>query len=469
MRPYIHENFMLNNKVAVKLYHEVAANLPVIDYHNHLNPADVVANRKYENLAQVWLINDPYKHRAMRIHGIPEKYITGDASDLEKFMKWAETVPCTMGNPLFHWSALELKRIFNIDKMLTLDTAEDIWNTCNEQLQDDSYGASALLNRWKTEIVTTSDDLLDSFEHHRDASELQPGFKMYPSLRGDSILMMEQEGFAGFRKVLTQLTGRETDSFSGFRNAITARLDVLDQMGCFAADHALDNGFYICEPDMSLAEKIFDKMLANKVVSDHEFCAIKSTLIHLLGVEYHDRDWLMLLHIGAERYTNSRLRKIAGPAGGYAGMGDSIKIKDLCIFLDSLDNNGKLPRTVLFNLNPVDNAAFATLTGSYAEDGVAGKVQFGPAWWYNDHKHGMEQQLINLANHGLLYHFIGMTTDSRSVLSFSRHEYFRRIFCNLIGTWVESGDLPNDEKWLADLVKRACYLNAKEVIDKRKG
>jgi glucuronate isomerase len=464
MTPFIHDDFFLDTKMAKRLYHEVACDLPIIDFHNHLNPIQLAENRSFDNIAQLWLVSDPYKHRAMRINGVPERIITGDTPDKEKFMHWARTVPYTVGNPLYHWTAMELKRVFDIDDLLCEETAESIWNRCNEKLKDDSFRACSLLKRWGAEVLCTSDDLLDSFKDHQTASGQ---FKVLPSLRGDSILAVTGAGFADWLKKLSELTGMKIQSLDNYLDAIRGRLDHMAGFGCVEADHALDNGFAFSTLSIRRAQGIFLKVIQGNRPDPDEILLLKSSILHLLGQEYGEREWWMLLHIGAQRSTSSRLRNLAGPAGGYAAIGNSCSVDDLCRFFDSLEQEGKLPRTALFNLNPSQNETLAALTGSFAQDGVAGKIQFGPAWWYNDHRDGMEKQLIALSNYGLLSRFIGMTTDSRSILSFSRHEYFRRILCRVLGSWVDSGEAPDDFSFLEQMVRNISYLNAKKALSKK--
>ncbi|MBD3375463.1 glucuronate isomerase [candidate division KSB1 bacterium] len=464
MTPFIHDNFLLNSETARQLYHDIAKDLPIVDYHNHLNPQDLAQNRQFDNMAQLWVISDPYKHRAMRINGIPERLITGESTDKEKFYAWAETVPYTMGNPLFQWTALELKRVFDIDTLLCKESAGEIWNQCNEKLQYENFRAACLLKSFNTELVCTSDDLLDDFQAHLETTEKSNGFKVLPSLRGDSAVAFETPGFSGWLQTLQQQTGKNIESLDDYTGALFERLDILQQAGCLAADHALDDGCIIENGQKSTANQLFKRVLAHEPMGSAEQSVLKSFLLKTLGKEYSQRGWWMLLHIGAQRYTSTRLRNLAGPAGGFAGMGRACGIDDLCMFLDAMEKEKSLPRTILFNLNPIDNAAFATLTGSFAQDGVAGKIQFGPPWWYNDHRHGIEEQLNALSSYGLLSHFIGMTTDSRSILSFSRHEYFRRILCNQLGGWINAGEIPRDFPWLEEIVKKICYLNAKQAM-----
>lgn len=462
MKKFLDDHFLLTNKPAGTLFHSVAKDLPVVDFHNHLNPLHLATNKHFDNLAQLWVNEDPYKHRAMRINGIAEAGITGGASDKEKFLNWVRTIPQTIGNPLFHWSCLELKRIFGIDEILAEKNAEEIWDTCNSQLKKNDFGALDILQKWKTEIVCTSDDLMDSLEPHKTATTKSAGVKVLPSLRGDSIVAFEDVSSAWMEKFPGQFDVIET--LEDYKEAIIQRLDYFAASGCRLADHSLDAGFAFSLPSEEVAARLYTKYQSGAILTNEELILLKSHLLVFLGTEYFKRDWIMQLHIGAQRYTSSRLRKLGGSAGGYAGIGKSCDIEALCNLLDAMEQREQLPRTILYTLNPSDNAAFATLTGSFAEDGVAGKIQFGPAWWYNDHYEGIRQQLVTLSSYGLLSRFIGMTTDSRSLLSFSRHEYFRRVLCNLLGTWIEDGELPNDGDLMSQLIKDICYNNSLKFI-----
>jgi len=403
MSDLLHDDFLLKTAPARRLYHEFAEGLPIIDYHCHLDPRELADDRPFENLTQVWLAGDPYKHRAMRIAGVPERWITGDATDREKFDAWAATVPQTLGNPLFHWTALELKRYFGISELLSSESAPRVWETCNALLRSPDYTARRLIERANVECLCTSDRLQDDLQFHARLADSSFAARVLPSLRVDDCKTLDGALFA-------------------------QRLDDFQRAGCRLADHALDD--------------------------------FESENLRFVAREYGRRQWIMQLHIGAQRQTSSRLRRLAGPAGGYATIGTSCDIAGLCRFLDSLEQEGCLPRTVLFPLNPADNAALATLTGSFAEDGVRGKIQFGPAWWYNDHALGIRSQLDALASYGLLSAFIGMTTDSRSLLSMTRHEYFRRVLCDWLGDQVQAGTLPDDDQLLGPLVRAVAYDNA---------
>lgn len=446
MKPFISDNFLLGSDLAASLYREVG-DMGIVDFHNHLDPAAMAENRHYDNIGRLWVTADPYKHRAMRICGVPERLISGDADDYEKFLAWAEVCPKTLGGPLFHWSALEMKRVFGIDETLCRDNAREIWGECNRRLGDGGLGCNDLLKKFGAEVLCTSDDFRDDVSVHVAASE-KTGVQVRPSLRADSILSVPTE-----HKML-----------SDYLEFVKSRLDAFDAAGCLLADHALDNGFSYVRISDAAASSIFS---SRRCADKASLNALRSYMLVWLAGEYASRGWVMQLHIGAQRYTSSRLRSLAGPAGGYASIGGCCDIASLCAFLDEVESEGRLPRTILYTLNPSDNAAFATLCGSYAaEDGMP-RLMFGPAWWYNDHKFGMESHMDVLGSYGLLSTFIGMTTDSRSFLSLSRHEYFRRILCNYVASKVVSGEFPDDYALMKNMVTGISRDNAYNWIIKR--
>jgi glucuronate isomerase len=460
---FLGDDYLLDNNTARFLFHEIAKTLPIVDYHNHLNVSHLALNKKFSNIAKLWVTTDPYKHRAMRINGIPEYYITGDASDKEKFLYWAKTLPKTIGNPLFHWSCLELKNVFGIDEILTEANAETIWNRCNELLQLDTFSARPLLEKFNVDTICTSDNWFDDLSVHKEAS-LLASYNVLPSLRSDLAFQIDDWESSKFLKKLTKYSKIEITSLENFSAALKFQLDYFHKNGCKLADQALDAGFTFDSVSEERASEIFTKFLEQKGLSNNEKIQLQSYILTFLGKSFAALGWTMQLHVGAQRYTSSRLRKLAGSAGGFAGIGKTADIASICRFLDTLEQDHSLPNTLLFTLNPADNHAFASLTGSFAQDGIAGKVQFGPAWWYNDHLDGIKSQLIATANYSLLSRFVGMTTDSRSILSFSRHDYFRRILCNIIGEWVEKGLLPNDDACLKELITDICYTNSKIMI-----
>ena len=438
---FIHSDFLLESPLARTLYHEWVEGLPIADYHNHLVPSELASDRRFEDIGQLWVASDPYKHRAMRLHGECESVITGSATTREKFEAWARTLPATLGNPLFHWSAMEMKNVFGLDEMPDPECAGRVWDACNERLKEAEFSTMGILRGFGVKVLSTSDDLLDDVTVH---SSVKGDIKVTPSLRADSI--------TGFNAAWLERLGSPA-TLEEYLAAVDARLDEFGANGCRVADHALDDGWRFVLTDAQTAAKLYE-------TKEYADVRLKSYVLGHLASEYARRGWAMLLHIGAQRFTNSRLRSLVGPAGGYASIGNTCDIKSLCTFMDSQDVKGELPKTALFTLNPADNAALATLTGSYAQDGVVGKVQFGPAWWYNDHFLGMTDQLENLAAYSLMPQFIGMTTDSRNVLSFSRHDYFRRILCNWLADKALRGQFPSDEAYLGRIAADISYNNA---------
>jgi glucuronate isomerase len=460
MKDFIHADFLLKTATARRLYHEHAVALPIIDYHSHLNPAELAADRKFADVTELWIEPDQYKHRVMRSLGVAERFILGDASPREKFDHWAAAAPLTMGNPLFHWAALELKHYFGITEPLDATSAARIWEACNAQLRQPTHSSRQLLTRSNVEYVCSSDLLLDDVSHHKTLAASGFATRIAPSLRADNAFLVEAPGFVEWVKKLGAVTGIVIDGLEAFKQALRLRLDVFAASGCTVSDHGIDV-FNYCSMSEGEADALFKTRYSGMEFTAEDALRLRSHILVFLGREYARRNWVMLLHIGAQRQTSTRLHTVAGAKGGYAALGNPTDIPSLCRFLDDLDRAEQLPRTILFNLNPADNQAFATLTGSYAQEGVAGKIQFGPAWWFNDHDAGIRAHLDALSRHGLLINFIGMTTDSRSLLSMSRHEYFRRVFCDWLGQQVEQGMLPADDALLADLVRRVCYENAR--------
>ncbi len=459
----IDEHFLLKTRVARELFHTFAVSAPVIDYHCHLDPRDLAADRRFENIAQLWVSSDPYKHRAMRLAGVPERAITGDASDREKFNAWAATVPRTLGNPLHHWTALELKRYFEIDEALSPESAQRVWEVCNARLAEPEFTARGLLSQRAVECVCTSDRLLDDLTPHAAIAREGGVLRVLPSLRADDVVAVESPEFAHWLRALAAATGVAIDGFDAFRAAVRLKLDDFGRAGCRLSDHGLDEFAYSVVREEEAAS-LFEKCLRGLPLSKDEAMRLRSAILRFLGVEYAQRHWIMQLHLGAQRRTSTRLRGLAGPAGGYAAIGEPCNVPDLCAWLDDLEQAGGLSRVILFPLNPADFIPLAVLTGSFAEDGVCGKLQLGPAWWFNDHASGMRAQLEAIANHSLLANFIGMTTDSRSLLSMVRHEYFRRVLCNWIGEQVEAGAFPADSAPLGALVRALCYENARQML-----
>ncbi|MGK7395994.1 MAG: glucuronate isomerase [Candidatus Cyclobacteriaceae bacterium M3_2C_046] len=461
IKTFLNSNFLLQNSIAERLYHEVATELPIVDFHNHLPIHDIAADRQFNNITQLWITGDPYKHRLMRMFGIPENEITGDAPDEAKFKHWAKILPFTLGNPLYHWSALELKRVFDIDELLNENNAEEVWQECNQKLQLAQFSAANITKQFKPEYLITSDNVLDDISRHSTASAQLDNVEIVPSLRGDDLLNFKQINFSKF---LSNLSPERINDLADYQQIIINYLEKFHQAGCTMADHALDAGFAYIYTRKEKAMAIFAALLAGKTLDKQQELQLKSYLLHFLGKEYAARNWVLQLHIGAHRNTSTRLAYLTGGAGGFAGIGNSCDISSLINIINDLEKENLLPHIILYTLNPNDYEAVATLTGSFAEDGLAGKIQLGPAWWYNDHQSGIERHLDVIANYGVLSQFIGMTTDSRSILSLSRHEYFRRIFCNYLGKMVQQKMIPNDFDLLSQVVTRVCHSNSKSMI-----
>jgi glucuronate isomerase len=449
---------LLTRTLARVLYHEVARDLPILDYHNHLDAAALAENRRFPDLAALWITGDPYKHRAMRIAGVPEAEISGSAPARVKFDRWAATVPLTLGNPLHAWTTLELARYFDFTDPLSPASADALWNHAEKHLASPASSARGLVEKAGTAALCTSNTLLEDLSHHARLARSGWSVKVLPSLRGDDLLAVGSPDYLGFLAALGALAASPVRDYDAFRAAVLVRLDAFDHLGCRLADHALDD-FAHAETDEATTAALFARRLAG-ALNDADQVRLRAGLLRWLGVEYARRGWTLQLHLGAQRRTSSRLRRLAGPFGGYAGLGNPTDIPALCALLDDLERAGGLPRTLLFSLNPVLLPALATLTGSYSADGVPGLVQAGPAWWFNDHDLGIRLHLDLLSRHGLLATFVGMTTDSRSLLSLARHEYFRRILCEWLAEQAAAGHLPADPSQLAPLVRAVCHDNA---------
>jgi glucuronate isomerase len=464
IKPFLDDNFLLQNSVAEKLYHDFAKDLPIIDYHNHLPPDEIANDRQYENLTEVWLNGDHYKWRAMRANGIAEKYITGAATDKEKFLKWAGTVPYTMRNPLYHWTHLELRRYFDIPELLDTNSAAKIYQQTTEQLKEKRYSAKGLLKKMKVEVVCTTDQPTDNLEFHQQEQQNEGDLFMLPTFRPDKLVVIDQPDFLGFLRKLEELVNAEINSFEDLIIALEKRIEFFDALGCQLADHGLAQLFAIDARGKDL-DSILKKRKKNQPVEQAESAAFQMAVLHELGKIYHEKGWTMQFHLGAIRNNNSRLMNRIGADVGADSMGDWPQAAGLSAFLNRLDTEGKLTKTILYNLNPRDNEVFATMMGNFNDGTLPGKIQWGSAWWFLDQKDGMEKQINTLSNMGLLSRFIGMLTDSRSFLSFPRHEYFRRILCNVIGKDVVNGELPNDQNWLGGMVQDICYFNAKRYFN----
>jgi glucuronate isomerase len=464
MKTFITENFLLNNKIAIKLYHNYAKHMPIFDYHCHLSPQQIAENKKYKNITEIWLGGDHYKWRAMRTNGVAERYITGDADDKEKFLKWAETMPNCIGNPLYHWTHLELKTYFGIEKLLNSETAEEIWEKCNQLLQKDEFSAQALIAKSNVKVVCTTDDSIDSLEYHQAiAADENFTVKVLPTFRPDKSFNIEKAGFIKWIKKLAGIVGYEITGFSDLTKALGERIDYFHEVGCRISDHALDIVMYE-EGTEKEADDILKKALHGEQLKPHEIKKYKTHVLLFLGKQYAKLNWTMQLHIGALRNNNTGMMQKLGPDTGFDAIQDTLVAGPLSKLLDKLEITNELPKTILYSLNPRDNEVLAALIGCFQGEAMPGKMQFGSAWWFNDQKDGMLRQMTVLANLGLLAKFVGMLTDSRSFLSYTRHEYFRRILCNLIGEWVENGEAPYDMELLGRIVQDICFNNAKNYF-----
>lgn len=460
---YLDEHFLLSNETARQLYHEVAAPQPILDYHTHLPPDEIRFNHRWENLTEIWLKHDHYKWRAMRANGIPETHITGDASDREKFDAWAATVPKTLRNPLYDWTHLELRRAFGIETLLSPETADEIWNAANERLQDNDFSAQGLLEKFGVAAVGTTDDANDSLEHHAAHNASSHPTKIYPTFRPDKALAVDRpEFFREWLQGLEALAGRSLSKSDELLEALKRRHDEFHRLNCRLSDHGLSalhgNPCTSAEADLILSNAI-----AGKAASPEEHARFVDFIMQNAASWNAERNWTMQLHLNPLRNPNSRLFKQLGPDSGFDTMGDQSQ-GGILKFLDLLDSEDKLPRTILYTLNPRENHFFANVVGSFCEAPTPNKVQFGAAWWFNDTKQGILDHLDAISCMGLLSHFIGFLTDSRSFLSYPRHEYFRRILCNLIGAEAESGEIPSDPQLLEPLIRGLCYENCAEQL-----
>lgn len=462
-KTFINEDFLLRNKTARRLYHDYAKGMPIIDYHCHLPPDMIAQDHQFENLTQAWLYGDHYKWRAMRSNGVDERYCTGDASDWEKFEQWAATVPYTMRNPLYHWTHLELLRYFDIDVILNPDSARDIYEECSAKLRSPEYSVRNLLLKMNVRVICTTDDPADSLEHHQVIQESDLGIKVLPTFRADKSMLLidDPAAYRTYLENLGEAAGVDrADSYDDLLEALAKRHAYFAKMGGRLSDHGLEH-MYATRFDHDAASEAAAKALSGQVPDSDASDAYKSTLLYELAKMDHAKDWAQQFHLGALRNNNSRALRELGPDTGWDSIGDFSQARALSRFMDKLDSTNQLAKTVLYNLNSGDNEIMATMVGNFNDGSVAGKIQFGSGWWYQDQKDGMEKQMNTLSNMGLLSRFVGMLTDSRSFLSYPRHEYFRRILCNLIGTDVENGELPDDLPWLGRMVQNISYNNAK--------
>lgn len=462
MKRFMDADFLLQTDTAKQLYHDVAAKCPIIDYHCHLSPREIAEDKRFSSITELWLGGDHYKWRLMRSFGVAERFITGDASDREKFRKWAETLSLAIGNPLYHWSHLELKNYFGYDGVLNGETADAVFDLCNEKLRDPAFSAKNLILRSDVAALCTTDDPADSLEWHRQIADSGFTVKVLPSFRPDKALGIEKADWLSYLDRLSESAGVFVHTFSELCKALRLRADVFDVHGCRVSDHGLAAVPY-APASSETVEAIFQKRREGETLTAQETAQFKTALLLFLGRTYARLGWVMQLHFGVIRDNAKRVHRALGPDAGVDSIGDTVSISDLAAFLNALDETDELPKTILYSLNPNDNAALATVMGCFQRD-VPGKMQLGSAWWFNDHKKGMQSQLTDLAAEGHLATFVGMLTDSRSFLSYARHEYFRRILCDLLGTWVEDGEFPNDEKTLDRIVRDISFDNARRYF-----
>ena len=461
---FIHENFLLENKYAEELYHKYSKNQPIIDYHNHLSPKLIAEDNVFKNITDVWINGDHYKWRAMRTLGVNEKFITGDASDKEKFLQWGKTVPYTLRNPLYHWTHLELAKYFDIYDLLNEKSAEAIYDETSAKINSKEYSCQNLLRKVNAKVVCTTEDPTDSLEYHQQIAKSKLDIKVSTSFRPDKAILIGNEGYNEYVDLLSKVSNIEIITFDDLCNALHKRIEFFNENGCKVSDHGLEQ-IYFEEFTESEIQNIFNKKRANQELSKDEILKFQSAVLIFLSETYHQFGWVQQFHLGALRNNNARMHRILGPDTGWDSIGDFPQARKISQFLNALDSKDKLTKTILYNLNPADNEVIATMIGNYNDGSVKGKVQFGSGWWFLDQKDGMIKQMNALSNMGLISCFIGMLTDSRSFLSFPRHEYFRRILCNLLGTEIEKGELPNDMELVGKMVADISYNNANEYFN----
>lgn len=465
MKQFLNENFLLTNATAQRLYHEYAKQMPIIDYHNHLPPNEIAEDRNFENITRVWLNGDHYKWRAMRANGVEESYITGDKSDWEKFRAWSATVPYTMRNPLYHWTHLELQRYFGISELLNADTAQKIYDECAEKLQQKEYSVSGLLEKMNVQIICTTDDPVDNLEYHRQIKNDGWRVKVLPAFRPDKAMNVDDVAvFNNYLTLLEKASDISISTYNDYLAALKKRHDFFAASECSVSDHGLEE-IYAEDYTPTEVAGIFAKIRSGGQLTYEENRKFKSAMLVNFAEWDCEKGFVQQYHLGALRNNNSRMMKQLGPDTGWDSIGDFSQARALAKFLDRLDREDKLARTVIYNLNPADNEVFATMIGNFNDGSVAGKIQWGSSWWFLDQKDGMTKQINTLSNMGLLSRFIGMLTDSRSFLSFPRHEYFRRLLCNLFGEEVENGELPNDVEWIGKMIQDICFNNAQQYFN----
>ena len=469
MKPFMDENFLLQTPTAQKLYHEHAAKMPIIDYHCHLIPKMVADDHRFKSITEIWLGGGHYKWRAMRSNGVDERFCTGtDTTDWEKFQKWAETVPYTFRNPLYHWTHLELKTAFGIDKLLNPETAKEIFDVCNDKLiNDPNMTARGLMRRYNVETVCTTDDPVDSLEYHKAVRDSGFEIKMLPTWRPDKAMAVEVPAeFRAYVEKLSEVSGVTISKFADMVDALQKRHDFFEEMGCRLSDHGIEE-FYAADYTDAEIEAIFDKVYGGKELTDEEIHKFKSAMLIVFGEMDYNSGWTQQFHYGAIRNNNSKMFKLLGPDTGFDSIGEFNTAKSCARFLDKLNTRGKLTKTILYNLNPCANEVIATMLGNFQDGSIPGKIQFGSGWWFLDQKDGMQKQMNALSLLGLLSRFVGMLTDSRSFLSYPRHEYFRRTLCNLVGNDIENGEIPYtgyEEQRVNQMIEDICYNNAKNFF-----
>ncbi|MGL5972299.1 MAG: glucuronate isomerase [Oscillospiraceae bacterium] len=463
MKKFLDKDFLLDNEVSKKLYHDYAKDMPIFDYHNHLNPKEIYEDKKFDNISKLWLGADHYKWRVLRSNGITEDYITGNKSDYEKFVAFAKTIPYTLGNPMYHWAHLELQRYFDIHTTLSEDTADEIYNKCNEMLKEDNFSVRNLLRRAKVTALCTTDDPKDDLKYHKLLKEEGFDIKVLPTFRPDNIIHIEKPMFLKYLRDLKDQLNVEIKTVDDVKNYLIDRINYFDEVGCRVSDHGLDQVMYL-ESSLEEVNEILQKGLNGDTLTINELRKYKGYLLSFLGKEYNKKGWAMQYHIGPMRNNSTRMFNKLGSDAGFDSINDGLVAVDLSRLLDSMDISDELPKTVLYCLNPSDNAVLASMLGNFQSGGIVGKIQFGSGWWFMDTKKGMIDQMEDLASMGLLSRFVGMLTDSRSFLSFPRHEYFRRIMCNEIGKLVTNGEYPEDYKILGSIVEGICYNNIKNYI-----
>ncbi len=465
MKPFMNQNFLLHTETAKELYHNHAAKMPIFDYHCHINPKEIAEDKRFENITQIWLYGDHYKWRGMRTNGVDEKYCTGNASDWEKFEKWAETVPNTLRNPLFHWTHLELKKFFGIDKVLSPATAKEIWDECNAKLQLPEYSARGIIRMANVHTICTTDDPIDSLEYHQQIKASGFEVAVLPAWRPDKAMAVENvKTYNDYLDKLSTSANMKIASFADLMAALDNRHQFFHDNGCRLSDHGIET-FIAEDYTQGEIEQIFAKVRNGAVLSSEEVGKFKSCMLYEFGIMDHSRGWTQQFHFGVLRNNNTRLFKQLGADVGFDSIGDFEIGKPLAKFLDRLDSNNQLAKTILYNINPRDNELLGTMIGNFQDGSVPGKMQFGSGWWFLDQKDGMEKQINALSNLGLLSRFVGMLTDSRSFLSYTRHEYFRRTLCNILGNDVENGEIPHDMELLGKMVENICFNNAKNYFN----